>query len=332
MRVQYLIGATMSRLRSLLASASASVDVAIDEINRRESVEKQEIRYILDGDSIKAVTGSISIHKTTPHNENLNANDDKNVPIRNSPIIRIPNLSSTAEIERRPTGAVMSRLAQVSQNLNEPLSDLNILDKRHWAISTLLDEGDIAYIDAKKRFLEGLPQATIRAIIRLQMPQYIVDRHVAYKERRASEWNMTPAQITQKMYHGTKKVCNPFDLINGGRRCEDGKCGLCGIMREGNKGNLGNCGGNNMWFANSSSISRGYSGNGGLLVMFMVDVINKSPSHIIIVNRDEVSKAMSFLKLGISPLFNFRHFLGHITAFPNIIRGIKSVYFATILL
>ncbi|CAG8518955.1 359_t:CDS:2 [Paraglomus brasilianum] len=280
----------MSRLRSLLESASASINVAIDELNTREKAEEQEIRYILDGDSIKAVTSSSkSVHKATLRNESLNANNDNHVSMRNSPIIRIPNLSSTAEIERRPTGVVNSKLAQVAQKLDVPLSDLDIHDKKHWAISTLLDEDDAAYIAAKKRFLVGLPQATIRAIIRLQMPQYIVDNHIAYKERMASEWNMTPTQITQKMYHGTKKVCNPFDLINGGRRCENAACGLCGIMRAGNKGNLGKCGGSRMWFANSSSISRGYSGSGGLLVMFMVDVIYDSPNHIIIVDKDEAT-------------------------------------------
>ncbi|RIB21126.1 hypothetical protein C2G38_2034638 [Gigaspora rosea] len=144
---------------------------------------------------------------------------------------------------------------------------------------TLLNPNDLDYINAEKKFLNGLPNAKIQGILRIQMPKTIVHAHLLMKKQSGLK--------TLKMYHGTRALCDPGSfLTNFAPQCSPGTtCGACGITREGNNPALSKHGGN-MWFAESSQISNGYCGGStnANLAMFMVDVL-ATTANIVIVNQ-----------------------------------------------
>ncbi|CAG8680022.1 1620_t:CDS:2, partial [Acaulospora morrowiae] len=147
-------------------------------------------------------------------------------------------------------------------------------------ISTL-STNNLDYIRIQREFSSALPQATILGILLLQMPSNIVKAHDALKGNMA-----TSGSALYKMYHGTKSVCDPVNLISRKEPiCQSG-CGVCGIIREGNKTSYSRSGVNQMWFGRSPAVSIGYT-SGSNKAIFCVDVISPSPpANFIIVNSN----------------------------------------------
>ncbi|KAG9294076.1 hypothetical protein G9A89_001317 [Geosiphon pyriformis] len=155
---------------------------------------------------------------------------------------------------------------------------------------TLLDTDNIDYDIVHKKFISRLSNITIKAIFRLQMPKSIVDQHLNLKKTMSGSSTWGPNNVTRKMFHGTKYLCDPTILIqNKTPTCTTG-CGMCGIIREGNRGIYSHYQQSKylrMWFADDPQISLGYcGGNYGLKSMFMVDVLSPQAQNILIIADD----------------------------------------------
>ncbi|CAG8607189.1 11188_t:CDS:2, partial [Ambispora gerdemannii] len=149
---------------------------------------------------------------------------------------------------------------------------------------TIIYPNQIDYDNAHKRFSKNMPNSTIKAIFRLQMPRGIVEKHLALRKEMAGTTNSN--RITHRMFHGTKTACDPMKLITSSAPSCNSNCGVCGIVREGNKGAYSNHGGR-MWFAKNSAVSLGYCDGKEVKTMFMVDVLAQQPNDILIVDKDE---------------------------------------------
>ncbi|CAG8535490.1 10853_t:CDS:2 [Acaulospora colombiana] len=148
-----------------------------------------------------------------------------------------------------------------------------------------MNQNDPDYIAVQQRFLAGIPNAKIQAILRMNMPRRLVDAHENYK-------NQT-RQIVHQMFHGTRVACNPEKYYDNNAEltfCATG-CGLCGISQNGNLCSVSKHSGR-MWFARHSSTSLGYCGSVQIKAMFSVDVVSPSttPQDIIIVDKEAVRK------------------------------------------
>ncbi|CAG8520805.1 9648_t:CDS:2 [Ambispora gerdemannii] len=153
---------------------------------------------------------------------------------------------------------------------------------------TLLCPNQIDYENAYKRFTQTLPNSTVKAIFRLQMPKSIVDKHLALKKEMSGTTDTDTNRITQRMFHGTKTSCDPTSLMTTLRpSCAAGNCGVCGILREGNKSAYSKREGGRMWFAKNAAVSLGYCDGKQVKTMFMVDVLAKQRNDIVIVSKDE---------------------------------------------
>ncbi|CAG8671800.1 1617_t:CDS:2 [Ambispora gerdemannii] len=152
---------------------------------------------------------------------------------------------------------------------------------------TILYPNQIDYDNTYKRFNQRLPNSTIRAIFRLQMPKAIVDKHLELKKEMTK--STYPAnRITHQMFHGTKTSCDPMRLISSLKPSCISNCGVCGIIREGNRCVYSGNGGG-MWFARDPSVSHGYCGIRQVKAMFIVDVLAQESSDILNVRRDEAA-------------------------------------------
>ncbi|CAG8517115.1 3988_t:CDS:2 [Ambispora leptoticha] len=151
---------------------------------------------------------------------------------------------------------------------------------------TILYPNQIDYEKAYKRFNQNLPNSTIKAIFRLQMPKLMVDKHLALKNEMARTAGSAD-RITHRMFHGTKTSCDPLRLITSLTPSCTSNCGVCGILREGNRGAHSRQGGGRMWFAKNSSVSLGYCDGKPVKTMFMVDVLSQTTGDILIVSKDE---------------------------------------------
>ncbi|CAG8483540.1 6445_t:CDS:2 [Ambispora gerdemannii] len=166
---------------------------------------------------------------------------------------------------------------------------------------TILDENDLAYIRVARRFNKSLKTSkNIKAILRLQMPFYLVQRHLEYKEKVAKEKRGCELKdVTHRMYHGTKITRkNHVGLENIDEYhafCTERTCGLCGITFCGNKISYSNFVhlGNLMWFANDPKTSSYYCGyNEPINAMFVVDVVAPDFLPILTVNKDEADEEL----------------------------------------
>ncbi|CAG8587852.1 14357_t:CDS:2 [Acaulospora morrowiae] len=148
---------------------------------------------------------------------------------------------------------------------------------------TILNPKDNEYVKVQQRFLRGIPNARIQAIIRMNMPRRLVDAHERYKQ--------ATKMTVNEMFHGTIVACNAeryykdnntevnFCTVN---------CGLCGISQNGNLRNVSKHGGR-MWFARHSSISLGYCGAVPIKAMFSVEIVANNNQDIIIVDKEEAT-------------------------------------------
>ncbi|CAG8515179.1 653_t:CDS:2 [Ambispora gerdemannii] len=144
---------------------------------------------------------------------------------------------------------------------------------------TVLQENDIDYQYVLKRFTgcRKLANASIKAIIRIQMPRSKVNRHLKLKKQ---------MKTTLRMYHGTYSACNPMKIVAEKAPCCIKACGLCGIIREA------------MWFSDDPSVSLSYceSHDGSTKAIFVIDVLaNKSTS--ICVTKENDATLPRFLVL-----------------------------------
>ncbi|CAG8677563.1 14585_t:CDS:2, partial [Ambispora leptoticha] len=150
----------------------------------------------------------------------------------------------------------------------------------------ILYPNEVDYTKAHNMFNQHMPNSTIQAIFRLQMPDVIVDKHLALKGEMAKIMNSAD-KITHQMFHGTKTSCDPMRLITTLAPSCASNCGVCGIIREGNRCaySKSGCG---MWFAKQSSMSHMYCDNGKpVKAMFIVDVLAMQSNDVLTVNKDE---------------------------------------------
>ncbi|KAG9301208.1 hypothetical protein G9A89_012591 [Geosiphon pyriformis] len=164
-------------------------------------------------------------------------------------------------------------------------------DRSEFTKLTLLDPTDKDYRKIHEKFKDekiGVPNSDVKAIFRLNMPQEIIERHAKLKKKMERKWFRINLNLTRQMFHGTKVVCNPNDLIAGGQLCNETKCGLCGIIKEGNKCELSN---GAIWSAANSNISFYYCSSERTKVMFLLDVLSNNPpeSAVICVFKDEAT-------------------------------------------
>ncbi|CAG8581199.1 12732_t:CDS:2 [Ambispora leptoticha] len=151
---------------------------------------------------------------------------------------------------------------------------------------TILSPNQIDYKNVSQRFNQKLPNSTIKAIFRLQMPKSMVVKHLALKNEMARTAGSAD-KITHRMFHGTKTSCDPLRLITSLTPSCASNCGVCGILREGNRGVHSKQGGGRMWFAKDSSVSLGYCDGKPVKTIFMVDVLAERKGDILIVSKDE---------------------------------------------
>ncbi|CAG8749033.1 10067_t:CDS:2, partial [Gigaspora margarita] len=147
-----------------------------------------------------------------------------------------------------------------------------------------LREKDPEYDEVKDLFAI---KTKIHAIIKLQMPTKLENKHEKYKKSIAKKikgQDKNVDYVTHKMFHGTKRWIN-CDLLminesgnndiikmenNIPKFCKSG-CGLCGIVQQGNRKI-------EMWFAQQSGISLGYCSRGiKVKVMFVIDCVAITP-------------------------------------------------------
>ncbi|CAG8603994.1 13420_t:CDS:2 [Ambispora gerdemannii] len=152
---------------------------------------------------------------------------------------------------------------------------------------TQVQETDPDYSTVRSKFLFGLPNAKIIAIIRLQMPKDITLRYQNYSLQVALENGVPTKNVIHSMFHGTPAACFPLDLVILNRVCNR-FCGMCGIAKEGNKSICSKRRGR-MWFASSSRVSLGYCGRNNTKAMFLVDVVSPKCDRILIVNKDKAT-------------------------------------------
>ncbi|CAG8523331.1 977_t:CDS:2, partial [Ambispora leptoticha] len=157
---------------------------------------------------------------------------------------------------------------------------------------TVLTENDIDYQYIFKKFTGDMINASIKAIIRIQMPQSKIDRHLKLKAKNS-------ATITLEMYHGTYSACDPMKIVAKKTPCCSNACGLCGIIREGNRSIYSKYNGS-MWFADNPSVSLGYcrSTCGNTDAIFIIDVLANGPSSIYIAQEDDATLPRFLVLLG----------------------------------
>ncbi|CAG8494165.1 5634_t:CDS:2 [Ambispora leptoticha] len=160
---------------------------------------------------------------------------------------------------------------------------------------TILDENDLAYIRVARRFNKRLKSSKkIKAILRLQMPHHLAQKHLEYKKNLAIEKNCDVKDVTYRMYHGTKIAhrnhvgLGNIDTLHA--FCTESTCGMCGITFYGNRISYSNFVhlGKLMWFANDPKTSSYYCGySEPINAMFVVDIAASEFLPIITVNKDE---------------------------------------------
>ncbi|CAG8596082.1 4442_t:CDS:10 [Cetraspora pellucida] len=165
---------------------------------------------------------------------------------------------------------------------------------------TVLEPANAQYAAIYGRFIATMPNVRVLAIILMQMPTRLFEAHERYKNNLARQHQRTPANVTHKMFHGTKCICDPGRYIRGGQwnYCHaNTRCGVCGIAQNGNSSAHGRCGGGRMWFAQQSNISYGYCSNTQIKTMYTVDVVSLQPptASILIVDRNEATLVESLI-------------------------------------
>jgi len=149
---------------------------------------------------------------------------------------------------------------------------------------TSLSPNDLDYIRVHQRFKSSLPQVKIQGILLLQMPKHIFAAHNALRKN-------TPVH---GMYHGTKSVCDPGNLITRKTPiCKSNACGVCGIIRQGNKISYSRDG--QLWFGGSPIISNGYTGGLVNKAIFCVDVLSSTPPQDYLTIQSEANALPRFL-------------------------------------
>ncbi|CAG8677137.1 5905_t:CDS:2, partial [Acaulospora morrowiae] len=157
----------------------------------------------------------------------------------------------------------------------------------------ILSPEDPEFFFIYERFRESMDNITVvvKSIIKLHMPYQLFQNHIDYRDKLASENNVSPEEVAHTMFHGTNNRCGVTLLLDETRNiCENG-CNACGIIRSGFKTKMSSSG--KIWCAASSKISTGYcrsmSQQDNNLSMFVVDALQKQKSEIISVDRDEAN-------------------------------------------
>ncbi len=83
---------------------------------------------------------------------------------------------------------------------------------------TFLKSTDTEYTSIRNQFINGLSNARIHSIIKIDMPSHIADKHETYKKL-----NQVPQ--VQRLYHGTKYCCDIANLSDINRLCQNAGCG-----------------------------------------------------------------------------------------------------------
>ncbi|CAG8710537.1 18071_t:CDS:2, partial [Acaulospora morrowiae] len=144
-----------------------------------------------------------------------------------------------------------------------------------------------------QRFRESMTNyaITVKAIIKLHMPYQLFQNHIDYRDKLASENNVSPEEVVHTMFHGTSNRCGVTFLLDETRKICENECNACGIIRSGFKTKMSKDG--NIWCAASSFVSAGYCRlmpqQNNNLSMFVVDALQKQKSEIITVDRDEAN-------------------------------------------
>ncbi|CAG8490260.1 8284_t:CDS:2 [Funneliformis caledonium] len=194
---------------------------------------------------------------------------------------------------------------------NSSLSSSPIQPKTQKTQMILLNPTDPNYILVKSLF-KGRPLSLskVLGIFELHMPTKLERLHEAYKRKLSKKTGENIEKLTHRMFHGTTSnlTCSFIDEWNncniesaGGHIertfCEK-YCGLCGIIQHGNKTKYTRTKSlfkrNRMWFANDPCTSlyycnNGYNENDIIKSMFIVDVIEKTPKGILVVNKDKAT-------------------------------------------
>ncbi|KAG9301205.1 hypothetical protein G9A89_012588 [Geosiphon pyriformis] len=157
---------------------------------------------------------------------------------------------------------------------------------------TPLHSHDPRYLEIHDRFVTALPEATVRNIISIEMPQKITKRHLKLKEKMGKKGDFT--KITHSMFHGTSYICDGPNPIIAGKNplCKLKNCAMCGILKNGNKRSksaracLSRTG---IWTSNDPAYSLHFSlryRDRSPLIMFALDVLSPHPGYTLEVFKD----------------------------------------------
>ncbi|CAI2176156.1 18171_t:CDS:2 [Funneliformis geosporum] len=198
----------------------------------------------------------------------------------------------------------------ISRNLSSNSPPI-IQPKIHKTQMLLLNPTDPNYIKVKSSFKgRQLSSSKVLGIFELHMPTKLEQLHEAYKRKLSKQTGENIEKVTHGMFHGTTSNMDCSFIGQWNNYKENGKgghiertfcenyCGLCGIIQHGNKTKYTRTKSlfkrKRMWFANDPCTSLYYCNNGYndddiIKSMFIVDVIEKTPKGILIVNKDSAT-------------------------------------------
>ncbi|CAG8608070.1 16478_t:CDS:2 [Acaulospora morrowiae] len=172
----------------------------------------------------------------------------------------------------------------------------------------ILSPEDPEFFFIYERFRESMDNITVvvKSIIKLHMPYQLFQNHIDYRDKLASDNNVSSEEVVHTMFHGTNNRCDVTLLLDGTSKiCENG-CSACGIIRSGFKTEMSSD--RRIWCAASSVVSAGYcrpmTRKNKNLTMFVVDALQKKKEEIISVDRDEANIYNFFLILYITVVYN----------------------------